>query len=377
MSPTLMSPTLMSPTPMSPQDPTSAITRDFTYLRHPQNFHPLPSQSLPPAFRSSQPPPTTPLSTLLSTGHFRSAAITAANTLTDTSHDLPPAELFRLWYIRLASLTLIGSTSTAAQEIKVLSDLSSNFYRDPDTSACLLPWELRVLAVRLQAIGFSDWRRSIGLYYELAREARTEVLSPTSTPASRTLWRRRLQDLGVRVANALVEMGDLKAAGRHLESLRDAPAEDTALVPGMLCLLYIRVGNLAAARQCLPRDTHGDRVLDALFLMSEARWQAAVEAWEAVVVASPETADLAKSNLAVCLLYTGRLEEVCLFPLFIPFCVDVWIRPVRSLRPSSLRRLRSRDSRLIWLLYMNCAAMTRRRSRCNCRRRSRGPAGRW
>lgn len=299
---------------MSPQDPHSAITRDFTYLRHPQNFHPLPSHSLPPAFRSSQPPPTTSLSALLSTGHFRSAAITAANAITDTSHDLPPAELFRLWYIRLASLTLIGSTTTAAQEIKVLSDLSSNFYRDPDTSVCLLPWELRVLAVRLQAIGFSDWRRSIGLYYELAREARTEILSPTSTPSSRVLWRGRLQDLGVRVGNALVEMGDLKAAGRHLESLRDAPAEHSALVRGMLCLLYIRVGNLAAARQCLPGtapgDAHWDRVLNALFLMSEARWVAAVEAWEAIVVAVPEAADLARSNLAVCLLYTGRLEEV-------------------------------------------------------------------
>lgn len=176
--------------------------------------------------------------------------------------------------------------------------------------------------MRLQAIGFSDWRRSIGLYYELAREARTEVLSASSTPVSRSLWRHRLHDLGVRVANALVEMGDLKAAGRHLESLRDAPAEDHSLVPGMLCLLYIRVGNLAAARQCLPggsgpgsdadsAETHRSRILNALFLMSEARWESAVEAWEAVVTATPEAADLAKSNLAVCLLYTGRLEEVC------------------------------------------------------------------
>lgn len=172
--------------------------------------------------------------------------------------------------------------------------------------------------MRLQAIGFSDWRRSIGLYYELAREARTEVLSASSTPVSRSLWRHRLHDLGVRVANALVEMGDLKAAGRHLESLRDAPAGDHSLVPGMLCLLYIRVGNLAAARQCLPgggpdvdsTETHRSRILNALFLMSEARWESAVEAWEAVVTATPEAADLAKSNLAVCLLYTGRLEEV-------------------------------------------------------------------
>lgn len=209
--------------------------------------------------------------------------------------------------------------------------------------------------MRLQAIGFSDWRRSIGLYYELAREARTEVLSTSSTPTSRALWRHRLHDLGVRVGNALVEMGDLKAAGRHLESLRDAPAGDSSLIPGMLCLLYIRVGNLAAARQCLPggpgpAGTHQDRVLNALFLMSEARWENAVEAWEAVVAATPEAADLAKSNLAVCLLYTGRLEEVRPpppppFPLSSvsrSFVSDERDRPGASSRRSLRHRLPSR-----------------------------------
>lgn len=34
------------------------------------------------------------------------------------------------------------------------------------------------------------------------------------------MWKERLKELGVFVANALIEMGDLGAAARHLETLR-------------------------------------------------------------------------------------------------------------------------------------------------------------
>lgn len=147
--------------------------------------------------------------------------------------------------------------------------------------------------MRLQAIGFSDWRRSLGLYYELAREARAELVKYSD---GGDVWRRRLKDLGVRVGSALVEMGDLKAAARHLEGLREGGEE------GVLCLLYVRMGNLAAAKRCL--GERGDVVVRALFLMAEGRWEEGVDAWKGV------EGEMARCNLAVCLLYTGRLEEV-------------------------------------------------------------------
>jgi trafficking protein particle complex subunit 12 len=241
---------------------------------------------------------------------------------------LPPAEIFRLWYIRLASLMLIGSTSTAAQEIKVFSDLSSNFYRDQHGHH-LVPWELRIIAVRLQAIGFNDWRRSIGMYYDLAREARTEILkrdklSPGSGDTlvesdpgvleELKLWRRRLRDLGIRVCSALVEMGDLAAASRHLEGLRVSDSDSE--IKATLCLLYIKIGNLTAARECL--STVGDesnrdhRILSALVLMAEAKWDEAVIAWKEIAdsIELGDGGDMARNNLAVCLLYTGKLKEV-------------------------------------------------------------------
>ncbi|PUU81319.1 hypothetical protein B9Z19DRAFT_1043333 [Tuber borchii] len=298
------------------------ISRDFSYLLHPQNFHPLPQHTIPAAFRTSahQPTASTSLHTLLSTGHFRAAAITAANQLTNSTSPTPltAEEIFKLWYIRLSSLMLIGSTSTAAQEIKVFSDLGSNFYRD-SRGGHLVPWGLRVLAVRLQAIGVSDWRRSIALYYELAREARSEILKREAKPDSPehnaeeiALWRGRLRDLGIRVASALVEMGDLAAASRHLEGLR-VSADDHEL-KAVLCLLYVRIGNLAAAKQALPaacgEDVH-ERILCALILMGEAKWAEAAAAWKEISDTKTigEGGDMASNNLAVCLLYMGDLKE--------------------------------------------------------------------
>ncbi|PWW73904.1 hypothetical protein C7212DRAFT_359109 [Tuber magnatum] len=215
------------------------ISRDFSYLLHPQNFHPLPQHTIPAAFRTSahQPTASTSLPTLLSTGHFRAAAITAANQLTNSTSPTPLAteEIFEFWYIRLSSLMLIGSTSTAAQEIKVFSDLGSNFYRDA-RGGHLVPWELRVLAVRLQAIG------------------------------------------------------------------------------GILCLLYVRIGNLAAAKKVLPavggEDTC-ERILSALILMGEAKWAEAAVAWREISGTKriERSGDMASNNLAVCLLYMGDLKE--------------------------------------------------------------------
>ena len=36
------------------------------------------------------------------------------------------------------------------------------------------------------------------------------------------LWSARLRDLGLRIADALVEMGELETANRHLDSLPDS-----------------------------------------------------------------------------------------------------------------------------------------------------------
>ncbi|KAF6225787.1 hypothetical protein HO133_009789 [Letharia lupina] len=276
-------------------------SKDFTYLLRPDIYHPLSQLDLPSQFRTPkrQPPPSTPTPTLLANHNFRSAATAAALRLC-TPPAPPPNELFPLLYTRLACLTLISHLPFAAEESKALQDINSPFYRDEVTGKNILPWELRVLAVRLQGVGYGDGRRGVGGYYDLAREARAEVKKAVDPEETRK-WQERLKELGLCVANALTEMGDAAAAVRHLESLRPKTGKDEVL-EGRLALLYIHVGNVDAARQCLSDTSASD--LRPLLSMADGRYADAVEEWNAL-----PSSDLATQNLAVCLFYTGEVDK--------------------------------------------------------------------
>ena len=135
--------------------------RDFSFLLKPEIYHQVSSLNIPPPFRdpARQPAADTPILTLLANGHFRAAAIAAAQELTGsspTTTSSPPisptdhARIFELLYVRLSCLCLIDAVPLAAQEAKALEDLNSVFYADPDSGTHLAPWALRILVVRLQ-----------------------------------------------------------------------------------------------------------------------------------------------------------------------------------------------------------------------------------
>lgn len=222
-------------------------------------------------------------------------------------------EIFSLFYTRLACLTLIDGTAYAAEESKALDDLTSPFYRDEDTHLHLMPWELRVLAVRLQAIGYGEPRRAIPGYYDLARDAREEITKTSGE--KRLFWKERLEDLGLRVGNALVEIGDLSGAIRHFKSLHMSnTAKNAEVLTGRLAMLYMRLGDLASAKNCIEAATGTDsgRILQAalqpLLSMAEGRYDDAINEWKDILANSESI--MATQNLAVCLLYVGRIEEV-------------------------------------------------------------------
>ncbi|KAF8243053.1 hypothetical protein K440DRAFT_88991 [Wilcoxina mikolae CBS 423.85] len=275
--------------PLSPPLPPTLQTKDLTFLLHPTNFHPLPLTLLPAPFLSAPAPTGTPAE-LLKSLHFRAAAIAAAACLT-ASRQPDNATILELWYIRLLSLCLAQYHNLAAQEIKVFQDLGSSFYLDPVTGRSVLPWELRVLAVNLG----TDPRRAIGVYYELAAECRAAAVDGAITVEERSLWRARLGELGIRVANTLIQLGDLAVAARHLRGLKKQGKGQE-----MLTLLYIRAGMIDAARECAGPD---DNTVRGLLLMADGNWKDAAQVWREM------ESEMAINNLAVCELYLGRLNE--------------------------------------------------------------------
>ncbi|MCJ1398497.1 hypothetical protein MMC11_001697 [Xylographa trunciseda] len=309
-----------SPTFTNPLSPSSSLaslslsapSADFSFLLQPSLYHPLTNFNTPAPFRTSShnPTPSGPLPTLLSTGHFRPAATLAASLLTTPPLPTLPADIFPLLYVRLACLVLIGALPLAAQEAHALGDLSAPLYRHQRTGAHLVPWELRVLAVQLAGGG----AREVTGYYELAREARAEVLK--ASQEEREVWRGRLTDLGLRVAGVLVLMGDGGAAGRVLRGLRgDGMQEETWR--GRMGLLYLKIGDVKSARALIAPpstattatdDDAYTAILRPLLSLAEGDADLAVSQLAALRDKTPSD-PLLTQNLAVCLIYAGRLAE--------------------------------------------------------------------
>jgi hypothetical protein len=327
--------------PLAPDDLPETLGKDLTFLLRHNIFHTLSHLDIPSPLRSEFIilNPGEPLSTSLSTlerllteGRFLVAAHFSASIL--TSSLISPTDIriiFSLFYTRLACLELSGNTVLAAQESKALEDLSSAFYyidvgspgadnaNDPEHEHAntheprhIVPWPLRVLAVRLQSIGFGDSRRSIGGLYEIGLEARREVMRSGASESERDVWRQRLADLGVRSINALIEMGDFDAARRSLGNLR-VTGPETEITKLRKALLLLRVGDLDAAGQVFgdANDTKEAALLKPLISMSDGRYSDAVTQWRILGEDRTRTdGALIAQNLAVCLLYTGQLDEV-------------------------------------------------------------------
>ena len=226
-------------------------------------------------------------------------------------------QIFELLYVRLACLTLVGQTGIAAQEVKVLGDLTEPAYVDDFTGQSLVPWELKVLAVRLNGIGYGDPRKGVMGYYELVREARVELQKlSTSENEMQRLWEERLKDLGVRVGSALVEMGDLAGAAAHLQILRGETLSQEAAFRE--ALLWLKIGDVDQAKAVIASDAadKGEKqyVIAALVKMADGEYREAADVWRGLLDRVDkggkwEGEEMWKVNLGVSLLYSGQIGE--------------------------------------------------------------------
>ncbi|RKF75525.1 putative tetratricopeptide repeat protein 15 [Golovinomyces cichoracearum] len=294
--------------------------KDFSALLSPNLYHPLSNSEIPPPLRNlaTQPDATVSVAELIKAGFFREAAIKAAEILTKTGHEISINQIFDLVYKRLACLTLCHQITIAVQEVKALEDLNSTHYRDEKSGQHIVPWELRVLAVRLQGIGFGDVRKSVIGYYDLVSDVRLNLknlrkerrlLISSNDPIEKTqteinLWEKRLSDLGLRVASALIEMEDFEGASRFLSTLRPSPFNPN--LNHQKALLWLCLGDVEAALNC----AQDDKVLIILAHIADKQFEKAVQGWEDLIkTGNPDEVAMWKQNLAVSLIYLGRIEE--------------------------------------------------------------------
>ncbi|KAL9081774.1 MAG: hypothetical protein Q9159_007048 [Coniocarpon cinnabarinum] len=247
---------------------------------------------MPPPFQeaSSRIPDFDTISDMLSAGQFRLAAREAASRLTSCVDPADHSTIFSLLYVRLACLSALDYQYEAAQEAQALQDFNGSFYRDSSTGVHLAPFELRLLVVKLQAVGLGDWRRCVIGFYDMARECRWHH-GRSKDASLKSVWKLRLSDLGAQVAHALVQMGDLDAAARHLTSLLSSPSSkhdhhlSTLLQLSMVCL---HVGDVAAAKHWLrvmseesnTDDVLSKQALNALIMTSNGEYSEAATEWQ-------------------------------------------------------------------------------------------------
>lgn len=284
---------------------------NLQFLQDPRIYHALPTDDVPKAFLTSEnrPPANASVPELLQGGHFRRAAEAAVRALLQSPPDASD-QILHLLYTRLACLVLISRPDIAAHEAAPLDGFISRNPPEAFAAVATIPWDLRLLLVRLQSIGAPDGgRRGIMSLYALAGEVRANLRHArvSGDKAAIAAWSDSLTDLGLRVCDALVEMGELETATRHLDTLNGVDLDEMAY---RKALLRVRVGDVTGARNCAEKLQSDLRrkEFDSLLRMSDGDYEGAVKSLQDLMEEYPSH-ELFAQNAAVSLLYTGHITS--------------------------------------------------------------------
>merc|ERR1719427_37088 len=244
----------------------------------------------------------------------------------------------QIWWVRLALLVKLRQFSTAEAEAAAFGDLETadmyyQYYPDlyPGRRGSLAPWSLRLLLAELPSHAGQQVAamnklfrllRTVGQMLKNLEAGRAADGSEGGEAGAQCWWARERQVL-YSLVNVSIRHQDYESAVKCLELLQHV--ELPALLASLHAAqgrLYLQLGNLALADQAFSQaararddsiDSQVDGLLDSAFLsIAQAQFQTALERFTAAEALLPGGGKVAKqvnNNIAVCLLYVGRLKE--------------------------------------------------------------------
>eukprot|EP00092_Neocalanus_flemingeri_P034874 GFUD01037949.1.p1 GENE.GFUD01037949.1~~GFUD01037949.1.p1 ORF type:complete len:922 (+),score=262.07 GFUD01037949.1:67-2832(+) len=252
----------------------------------------------------------------------------------------------QLWWVRLALLVKLRQFSVAEAEAAAFGELDSpdlffQYYPElyPNRRGSLIPWSLRLLLAELPMYN-NKQVPAMNKLFHLLRTVRKMIdnlekgLQPdgevdlelgdgprTDRSSAISCWKARERQVLYSLINCSIIHHDYESAVKCLDMLQEKELEEN--VPSLYAAygrLYLQLGNLMLADQffnkaALARDnspaSQVEGMVDSAFLaIGQGQFQAALERFQAAEpLASGKQAKAISNNIAVCLLYVGKLKE--------------------------------------------------------------------
>jgi tetratricopeptide (TPR) repeat protein len=252
----------------------------------------------------------------------------------------------QLWWVRLALLVKLRQFSVAEAEAAAFGDLDSpdlfyQYYPElyPNRRGSIVPWSLRLLLAELPMYN-NRQVPAMNKLFQLMRTVRKMIdnlekgLQPdgdvdletddgtrSDRSSAISCWKGRERQILYSLINCSIFHHDYESAVKCLDMLQEKELEEN--VPSLYAAygrLYLQLGNLLLADQffnkaALARDnspaSQVEGMVDSAFLaIGQGQFQAALDRFQAAEsLASGKQAKAISNNIAVCLLYVGKLKE--------------------------------------------------------------------
>ncbi|XP_065183713.1 trafficking protein particle complex subunit 12-like isoform X1 [Sycon ciliatum] len=288
------------------------------------------------------------LQKLLKGGCYRAALELTARFLTAHGQGIgqrgQPAlhthKTLQMWLARVALLMKLGQFSVAHNELKAFGnfdapDMYFEYYPDayPNRTGSMVPFSLRLLqAIVPQYAGVPseavDRLQYVKDYVEIIvnnlHAGRSEdgqaQLDDTDHRVSLDLWERRLLDVKYAMGNALLSIKDYDLAIQMFLSIAETEESSAPLLLSLIGRIYLQLGDLRSSQEAFQaaESKAGDKSSDLcrkLHAMHKgfndvtaAKYQDAFRHFQGVLRVESFN-PVAINNMAVCLLYTGKLTE--------------------------------------------------------------------